>query len=61
MGAPRVFTTRPTIPSPTFMEAIRPVRLTVDPSLTTLEAPKSTIPTLSSSRFKTIPSRPPSN
>ena len=61
IGAPSVSTTRPTIPSPTLIEAIRPVRFTVEPSFITLEAPKSTIPTLSSSRFNTIPSRPPSN
>ena len=61
IGFPRVSTTRPTIPSPTLMEEIRWVRLTVSPSPTCFEGPRSTTPTLSSSRFSTIPSRPPSN
>ena len=42
-----MFTTRPTIPSPTLIDAIRWVRFTVAPSLTSLEGPKSTTPTLS--------------
>ena len=61
IGLPKVSTTRPTMPSPTFTEAIREVRFTVDPSLTPIEVPNSTIPTLSSSRLSTIPSAPPSN
>ena len=58
MGFPKVSTTRPTIPSPTLMEAIFLVRLTVFPSLISFEGPNNTTPTLSSSRFKTIPSIP---
>ena len=56
-----MFTTRPTIPSPTLIEAIRCVRFTVAPSFTSFDGPKSTTPTLSSSKFKTIPSKPLSN
>ena len=58
MGFPRVSTTRPTIPSPTLMEAIRLVRLTVSPSLISLDGPNSTTPTLSSSRLSTMASKP---
>ena len=58
MVFPRVSTTRPTIPSPTLMEAMVLVRFTVSPSIISLDGPKSTTPTLSSSKFKTMPSRP---
>ena len=58
MGFPNVFTTRPAIPSPTLIEAMVSVRFTVSPSLSPLEGPNNTTPTLSSSRFKTIPSKP---
>ncbi len=53
-----MLTTRPTIPSPTLIEAIVLVRLTVSPSLSPFDGPNNTTPTLSSSRFKTIPSKP---
>ena len=44
--------------SPALKEAILSVRFTIDPSLIEVEAPSKTTPTLSSSRFKTIPSIP---
>ena len=43
------------------MEAILCVLLTVSPSLISFEGPSKTTPTLSSSRFSTIPSSPESN
>ena len=58
IGFPRASTTRPTTPSPTLIDAMRCVRFTVSPSFTPFEGPKSTTPTLSSSRFRTIPSNP---
>ena len=61
IGFPKVSTTRPTIPSPVFKEAILSVRFTVEPSLIAVEAPNNTTPTLSSSKFNTIPSNPSSN
>ncbi len=61
MGFPKVSTTRPTIPSPTLIEAIRSVRLTVVPSLISLDGLNNTTPTWSSSRFNTMPCTPPSN
>ena len=55
MGLPSASTTRPSISSPTGTEMMRPVRLTVSPSLISDERPSSTAPTLSSSRFSAIP------
>src|SRR5690606_41841940 len=49
------------LPSPTWIEAILLVRLIVSPSLISSEEPSNTTPTLSSSKFKTIPFRPFSN
>ena len=45
----------------TLMEAMRPVRFTVSPSLIWSVGPRSTAPTLSSSKFITIASIPLSN
>ncbi len=61
IGSPRVFTTLPNIPSPTLIDAIVPVLLTEDPSLRFPEGPRSTAPTLSSSRLSTMPFTPFSN
>ena len=61
MGCPNVLTTRPTIPSPTLIEAISPVRFTISPSFISVDGPKRVIPTLSSSRLRTIPFSPLSN
>jgi hypothetical protein len=55
IGWPSAFTTRPIISSPTGTEMMRPVRLTVSPSLISAEWPRSTAPTLSSSRFSAMP------
>jgi len=55
IGSPKVLITRPKRPSPTFMEAILPVRLQRSPSLSSFESPNNTTPTLSSSRLRTIP------
>ncbi len=61
IGSPKVFTTRPTIPSPTLIDAILPVRRTLEPSLMPLLSPINTTPTLSSSKFKAIALVPSSN
>ena len=61
IGFPSASTTLPTIFSPTLIEAILCVRFTVSPSFICFEGPNNTTPTLSSSRFKTIPSSPESN
>ena len=58
IGWPSAFTTRPSSSSPTGTEMIRPVRLTTSPSLISLNSPRSTVPTLSSSRFRAIPYTP---
>jgi hypothetical protein len=55
MGWPSAFTTRPSSSSPTGTEMIRPVRLTMSPSLISVYSPRSTAPTLSSSRFSAMP------
>ena len=54
-GCPKALTTRPTIFSPTGTCMIRPVLFTVSPSLIKVSPPKITPPTLSFSKFKTIP------
>ena len=59
--SPSGLMTRPSIPSPTWIEAMRPVRLTVSPSLMRSVGPSSTTPTLSSSRFITTALMPLSN
>ena len=61
IGLPRVSTTLPKRPSPTLIEEILSVLLTVSPSFTLLDSPRSATPTLSSARFYTIPSIPDSN
>ena len=58
IGFPRESTTLPRMPSPTFIDAILLVLLTVSPSLTPFEGPNNTIPTWSSSKLSTIPWRP---
>ncbi len=58
MGWPSALTTRPIISSPTGTEMMRPVRLTVSPSLRSVEWPRSTAPTLSSSRLSAMPNSP---
>ena len=60
-GSPNGSITRPNMPSPTRIEAIRRVRFTVYPSLILSVGPSSTAPTLSSSRFITIALMPLSN
>ena len=60
-GWPSALTTRPSISSPTGTEMMRPVRLTMSPSLMWCASPRSTEPTLSSSRFSAMPKAPPGN
>ena len=60
-GAPSGSITRPSMLSPTMMEAIRLVRFTVNPSLIRSVGPSNTAPTLSSSRFITMALMPFSN
>ena len=60
-GWPIAFTTRPIIALPTGTDAMRPVRSTRSPSLMFLSEPNSTTPTLSSSRFSTMPMTSPGN
>ena len=52
IGWPSGLTTRPSIASPTGTSTTLPVRFAKSPSLTNLESPKRTKPTLSSSKFK---------
>ena len=54
-GRPSALTTRPISASPTGTSAMRPVRLTTSPSRTASKLPSSATPTLSSSRFSTMP------
>ena len=61
MGWPKAFTTRPNMASPTGTSTTRPVVFTVSPSLIFFWLPRSTAPTLSSSRFSTIPYTSPGN
>ena len=58
IGFPSVSTTLPIIFSPTLIEAIFFVLFNLSPSLIFSEEPNKTTPTLSSSKFRTIPSRP---
>ena len=46
------------MPSPTLTDAILEVLFTESPSLMSVEDPSNTIPTLSSSKFRTIPCVP---
>ena len=55
IGCPSALTTRPTSSGPTGTEMMRPVRLTVSPSLISEKSPSSTAPTLSSSRLSAMP------
>ena len=55
IACPNGLTTLPNISSPTGTSIILPVRLTSSPSLIVLSDPSSTAPTLSSSKFMTIP------
>jgi len=55
MGFPRASTTRPSSSRPTGTSTIAPVRFTMSPSLISLSLPKTTIPTLSGSKFNAIP------
>ena len=55
MGCPKGLTTRPSIADPTGTSTTRPVRFAKSPSFTNRVSPKSTRPTLSSSRFNAIP------
>ena len=57
-GSPRGLTTRPTRASPTGTCMTWPVRLTGSPSLMSVSSPRSTAPTLSSSRFSAMPVTP---
>ena len=61
IGSPRELITLPNRPSPTWIDAIFSVRITLSPSLTRFEGPSKTTPTLSSSRFITTASIPLSN
>ena len=58
IGFPRGSITRPIKFSFTLIEAIRPVRVTVSPSLIRSVGPNNTAPTLSSSKFMTMASMP---
>src|SRR5690606_16361268 len=60
-GLPRASTTRPSRPSPTGTDRMRPVALTGSPSLTEAASPRTTAPIDSSSRFSARPTTPLSN
>jgi hypothetical protein len=57
IGCPSALTTLPQSSGPTGTSAMRPVRRTSVPSITRYASPKIAAPTLSSSRFKTMPKR----
>src|SRR6185436_1781280 len=61
IGSPSALTTRPSSAPPVGTERMRPVVLTWSPSLTLLTSPRSTQPTLSSSRESATPRTPPGN
>ena len=64
MGSPRALTTRPSMPSPTGTDRMRPVARTGEPSSTSAAdslSPRITAPMDSSSRFRASPTVPPSN
>ena len=58
MGCPKGFTTRPSILLPTGTSTTRSVRFAKSPSFTLRLSPKSTRPTLSSSRLSAMPNTP---
>jgi hypothetical protein len=58
MGFPRGSTTLPISSSPMGTSTMVPVLLTTSPSAISLSLPKTTIPTLSVSKFKAIPLTP---
>ena len=60
-GSPRALTTRPSRPSPTGTERMRPVALTAWPSSMSAHSPRTTAPIDSSSRFRARPTVPSSN
>ena len=60
-GSPRALTTRPSTPSPTGTERMRPVDLTVWPSSMSSASPSTTAPIDSSSRLRARPTVPSSN
>ena len=61
IGWPSALTTRPTSASPTGTSMMRAVRRTSSPSLIARSSPRSTTPTLCSSRFIAMPKTPPGN
>ena len=61
IGAPKAFTTLPSISSPTEIPAFLPVLTTLEPSVRPLSEPKRTTPIVFISRFCTIPLTPFSN
>ena len=61
IGLPRASTTRPSRPSPTGTDRMRPVALTAWPSLTSAASPSTTAPIDSSSRLRARPTSPLSN
>ena len=60
-GRPSGSTTRPSSAAPTGTSTTRPVVLTVSPSLTPVALPRMTAPTVSSSRLRAMPIKPPGN
>jgi hypothetical protein len=60
-GRPSGSTTRPSSAWPTGTSTTRPVVLTVSPSLISVELPRITAPTVSSSRLRAIPKTSPGN
>ena len=61
IGSPSALTTRPSTPSPTGIDRMRPVALTVWPSSMLSTLPSTTAPIESSSRFSARPTEPSSN
>ena len=61
IGSPRALTTRPSTPSPTGTDRIRPVDLTVCPSSMLSTSPRTTAPIDLSSRLRARPTVPSSN
>src|SRR5262245_43130250 len=60
-GSPRALTTRPSTPSPTGTDRMRPVDLTVWPSSMLSDSPSTTAPIDASSRLRARPTVPSSN
>src|SRR3989344_2177594 len=61
LGFPSGSMTRPSTPSDTGMERMRPVAFTVSPSLMPAVSPITMAPTVSSSRLRATPKMPPGN